>query len=171
MLLLLNIYRYDQVILKPSPKNLFLIHLTEIFGFICQFLQTVPENQNKKKNRYVNWYKDFQSGYWYSGIVSLSELLCTIITDSSFKWPPIIRNWLALGKSVNRTVDMFREAVFGLILAFLVTCIILQEKRFEELDSAHSHLWNRVEDLTQANQNLSKIVHGLYWLHGWLIWV
>lgn len=49
MLLLLNIYRYDQVILKPSPKNLFLIHLTEIFGFICQFLQTVPENQNKKK--------------------------------------------------------------------------------------------------------------------------
>lgn len=67
-----------------------------------------------------------------------------------------------IGKSVNRTVDMFREAVFGLILAFLVTCIILQEKRFEELDSAHSHLWNRVEDLTQANQNLSKIVHGLY---------
>nr|XP_034331620.1 uncharacterized protein LOC105330774 isoform X1 [Crassostrea gigas] len=54
---------------------------------------------------------------------------------------------------------MFREAVFGLILAFLVTCIILQEKRFEELDSAHSHLWNRVEDLTQANQNLSNIVH------------
>lgn len=47
--LLLNIYRYDQVILKPSPKNLFLIHLTEIFGFICQFLQTVTENPKKKQ--------------------------------------------------------------------------------------------------------------------------
>lgn len=54
---------------------------------------------------------------------------------------------------------MFRGAVFGLILAFLVTCIILQEKRFEELESAHGQLWNRVEDLAQANQNLSKIVH------------
>lgn len=46
----------------------------------------------------------------------------------------------------------------GVILACLVACIILQEKRFEELESEHSHLWNKVEDLTQ---------NGLYSLHGW----
>lgn len=45
----------------------------------------------------------------------------------------------------------------GVILACLVACIILQEKRFEELESEHSHLWNKVEDLTQ---------NGLYSLHG-----
>lgn len=47
----------------------------------------------------------------------------------------------------------------GVILACLVACIILQEKRFEELESEHSHLWNKVEDLTK---------NGLYSLHGWL---
>ncbi|XP_011430985.3 complement C1q tumor necrosis factor-related protein 3-like [Magallana gigas] len=44
----------------------------------------------------------------------------------------------------------------GVILACLVACIILQEKRFEELESEHSHLWNKVEDLTQ-NGSLNKV--------------